>query len=60
MNINLPYKVRAFLYIVTALGSPVVGYLLSKGVIGTLEVALWSAEVAVVSALAAFNVTPDA
>lgn len=59
MSINLPYKVRAALYVITALGTPVVAYLLAIGVIGELEVALWSAEVAAVGALAAFNVTPD-
>lgn len=57
MKIKLPYKVRATLYVLTALGTPFVAYLLAKGFIGELEVALWSAEVAVVSAIAAFNVT---
>jgi len=56
MKLNLPPQVRAALYVATSLGSPVVGYLAATGVIGTLEVALWSAEVAVVAALAAFNV----
>lgn len=56
-KVNLPYKVRAALYIFTLLGSPVIAYLLSKGIIGNLEVALWSAEVTAVLTLAAFNVT---
>lgn len=57
MNLNFPPKVRAVLYVVTALGSPVVVYLLAKGIIGELEMALWAAEVTAVSALAAFNVS---
>lgn len=56
MNINLPPKVRISLYILTAIGSPVVSYLLAKGFIGELEMALWGAEVTAVTALAAFNV----
>lgn len=59
MVLNIPYRIRAALYVVTAIGSPLVAYLLSRGIIGTVEVTLWSAEVAVVGALAAFNVTPD-
>lgn len=59
MTINLPYYVRAVLYVLTAIGSPFVVYLASKGYIGDLEVTLWSAEVAAVSLLAAFNVSKD-
>ncbi len=59
MTLNLPAKVRATLYVITAVGTPVVAYLAAKTIIGDLEVVLWSAEVTVVSALAAFNVTPD-
>lgn len=59
MTFNLPYKVRAALYILTAVGTPVVAYLFAKDIIGTLEVTLWSAEITVVTALAAANVTPD-
>lgn len=59
MQINLPYKVRLVLYVLNILASPVVAYLLAKGVIGTLEMTLWAAEVTAVSALAAFNITPD-
>ena len=58
MSINVPYRVRAVLYVLTALGTPVVAYLFAKGIIGDLEVTLWSAEVAVVSAIAAFNTVP--
>lgn len=59
MKLNPNPKVRTFLYIFTALGTPVVAYLQAKGFIGVLEVALWSAEVTVISAMAAFNVSGD-
>lgn len=58
MTINVPYKIRAGIYVATALLTPVITYLLAKGVIGTLEMALWGAEVTAVSALAALNTTP--
>lgn len=57
MTLNLPYKVRVALYIFTAISSPIVTYLLAKGIIGDLELTLWSAEVTAVAALAALNVT---
>lgn len=59
MKINIPYQIRVALYVITAVGTPIIAYLLSKGIIGDLEVALWSAEVVVVSGIAAFNVTPE-
>ncbi len=58
MPLNVPYRIRAGLYVLTAIGTPLVAYLLAKNIIGSLEVTLWSAEVAVVSALAAFNTSP--
>lgn len=57
MTFNLPPKLRVALYILTALGTPVVAYLFNKAIIGTLEVSLWAAEVTVVNALAALNVS---
>lgn len=57
MRINLPDRVRAALYVLTALGTPVIAYLFAKDIIGELEVTLWAAEVAVVNAMAALNVT---
>lgn len=61
MTVSIPAKIRAALYIVTAVGTPVVSYLLTKGYIGPDEVQLWSAEVAVVGGLAAFKaLRPDA
>lgn len=56
MQVNIPPKVRATLYLITALGTPVVAYLRAKGVIGNLEVILWSTEVTAVNALAALKV----
>lgn len=58
MTLNPPRKVRAALYVLTAVGTPVVVYLQAKGVIGDLEFILWSAEVTVVNTLAALNTAP--
>lgn len=55
MPLNPPRRVRAALYILTAVGTPLVAYLNARGIIGDLEVALWSAEVAVTTGLAALN-----
>lgn len=60
MNLNLPNKVRAALYVLTALGTPIVAYLFAKGFIGEIEVALWAAEVTAVNAMAALNVSKQA
>lgn len=57
MTINLSYKIRAALYVLNAIGSPVMAYLLARGVIGELEVGLWAAEMTAVFALAGLNVT---
>lgn len=56
MKLNLPASVRATLYVLTAVGTPVLAYLFAKGYIGELEVTLWAAEVSVVNTLAALNV----
>lgn len=58
MTLNVPYKIRAGLYVFTAVGTPIVTYLLARQIIGDLEMALWGAEVTVVTALAALNTTP--
>lgn len=57
MRINLPSKVRAAIYVFTAVGSPIMGYLLARGIIGELEMALWTAEIAAVTAMAALNIS---
>lgn len=56
MTINLPYKVRALIYIANAVGSPIMGYLLARGVIGDLEVQFWAAEMSATFALAGLNI----
>lgn len=55
MNLNPPRRVRAALYVLTAVGTPVAAYLNLKGYIGDPELVLWAAEVTVVNGLAALN-----
>lgn len=57
MPLNPPRRVRLVAYIITVLGTPLVAYLNAKGILGSLEVTFWSAEVAVVGGLAAINAT---
>jgi hypothetical protein len=57
MRVNLPDKVRVAIYVLTALGTPVVGYLFAKDVLGELEVTLWGALVTAVNSMAALNVS---
>lgn len=57
MNLNPPPKVRAALYILTALGTPVVFYLKAKGIIGDLELNLWGAEITAIGIMAGLNVS---
>lgn len=56
MTLNPSRTVRVVIYLVTALGTPLVAYLNARGIIGSLEVSFWSAEVAVATGLAALNV----
>ena len=58
MTLNVPYKVRAGLYILSSIGTPIIGYLLAKNIIGELEVTLWGGLTTVVTAMAALNTTP--
>jgi hypothetical protein len=58
MTLNVPYKVRAALYIFTSLGTPVIAYLFAKDIIGELEVTLWAAEVTAVNIMAALKTAP--
>lgn len=55
MRLNPPKKVRQLIYVVTAVGTPVVAYLLVKGVIGEAEVVFWGALSTVVNGMAALN-----
>lgn len=59
MSFNIPYKVRATIYVANLLGAPLIGYLLARGIIGELEVQLWTAEVAAAFALAGLNVSKN-
>lgn len=56
MEINIPPKVRLWLYIFTLFTTPVVAVLTEQAILPTWVLTLWTAEVAVVSSLAAFNV----
>ena len=59
MKFTIPHQLRIALYIFTAIGTPIVAYLFDGGIIGVREVALWGAEVMVISTMAAFNVQTD-
>ena len=59
MNLNPPKRVRAVLYLLTALGTPVAAYLKAKGYIGDLELTLWGSEVTIVSLMAGINTGSD-
>jgi len=55
VTLNPPARLRAALYILTLVGTPVAAYLKAKGYIGDLELTLWGAEVTVASTIAALN-----
>ena len=59
MHLNPPYKVRAFLYVILMLGSPIVAYLQTENHIGASEVNLWLALSAAIALMAGLNVRPD-
>lgn len=58
MQLNIPYKVRAFLYVLTMVGTPFVMTMVDQGFMPDWVAVLWAAEVTVVSGLAAFNTVP--
>jgi len=58
MTINIPRQVRAALYIILMIGSPIVAYLQIEGHIGVNEVALWLALSAAIALMAGLNLTP--
>lgn len=57
MNLNIPYKGRAAIYLLIALGTPLVAYLRVKNIIGDQEVVLWGSYVTVGGTIATLNVT---
>lgn len=59
MNINLPSKVRAAIYIVVVLGTAAIVPLHSAGNVSDLVLAVWTSVSGAASGLAALNVTPD-
>jgi len=59
-DFNPPAKVRAALYVLSAVGSVVVSYLSVKHYVGDAEVALWSGLVAVIGTMAGLNVGKSA
>lgn len=58
MKFNLPSQLRIALYIITALGTPIIGYLFTEGHIGETEVTLWGGLVTAVTSMATLNVKP--
>lgn len=52
-SINIPAKVRFYLYLFTALGSIVVGYTVAKGYIGDAEVVAWTGFAGLINGLSA-------
>lgn len=57
MRVNLPDNVRVALYVVTALGTPIVSVLTDQSILPQWAMTLWAAEVTAVGAMAALNVT---
>lgn len=57
MRVNLPDRVRVILYVITALGTPIVSVLTDQNILPTWAMTLWAAEVAAVGAMAALNVS---
>lgn len=58
MQVYIPYKVRAAIYIATGVLTPIMVYLLAINVIGNLEMVLWGAEVTFVMGMAGLNTQP--
>ena len=56
MTLTIPRRARVGIYLANLLGTPVVVYLVAKGVLGDLELTLWGAEVAAAFAVAGLNV----
>lgn len=55
MRLNPPRRVRVAIYVCNVVAAPVVAYAFSKGWIGTLEMTLYSSEVAGAFMLAGLN-----
>jgi hypothetical protein len=59
MTINVPEKLRGWLYVIILLGGPVIYYCLDKGWIGMQELALWTGLTTIVATIARFNLAPS-
>lgn len=59
MKISIPSKIRQALYIITAVGTPLIATLVSIGAIPEWAGLLWSAEVLVIGSLASFKTTEE-
>jgi len=59
MKLNLPYKIRAGIYVAVVLGTAVIVPLNTAGVLSDVVLAVWSSLAGAASLLAALNVTPD-
>lgn len=58
MNINLPYQVRAAIYVSVVLGTAVLVPLNVAGLVNDVVMSVWTSVAGAASALAAINVTP--
>lgn len=56
MNINLPPKLRLAIYITNGIGSIIVIYLATKGIVGDPETVAWASYSLFTSGLAGYNV----
>lgn len=59
MKLNLPYKVRAGIYVVVVLGTAVIVPLNTAGILPDVVLAVWSSLASAASLLAALNITPE-
>lgn len=55
-SVNVPAPVRFGLYLFSAIGTVLIGYLMAKNYIGDAETAAWGGLVAIINVLAASNV----
>lgn len=59
MKLNLPYKVRAGIYVVVVLGTALIVPLNTAGILPDVVLAVWSSLAGAASLLAALNITPE-
>lgn len=59
MQLNLPSKVRAAIYIIVVLGTATLVPLNVAGVVNDVVLSVWTSVSGAASLLAALNVTPD-